>query len=143
MLILKNQVFLSSRRSLDGLERSGRPVANISTQWRPSKLPWLDFMAKKTNKLTSIRLTSIKFRAQIILGIPIHFQESSLNFLGDSQKLLGLLEIPRHVQQVPRTIQDSFQDIPKKFQEIHRFSCIFQRISWKHLRISEQCLRFF
>merc|ERR1712078_609648 len=40
-------VFVGSRRSLAGLESSGRPVGRISTWWRPQKLPWSRVMTKK------------------------------------------------------------------------------------------------
>ena len=36
------------------LESSGRSVGKIPTKWHLPKLPWLDFMAKKPKKLTSI-----------------------------------------------------------------------------------------
>ena len=40
-------VFVGSRRSLAGLESSGRSVGRISTWWRPPKLPWSRVMTKK------------------------------------------------------------------------------------------------
>ena len=59
----KNSGFLMEFWTLDGLERSGRPVGIISTYFRQKRSGGFRAMTKKPKKLTSIKLTSIKFRA--------------------------------------------------------------------------------
>ena len=70
-MILKNSVFLRFMLVLDGLESSGSPVGRISTKFREICSGGFRPMTKSPPKLTSIKLTSIKFWAYIYF-IPMY-----------------------------------------------------------------------
>ena len=61
--VSKNYVLSLKFGVLEGFKSSGRPVGNISTYFRQKRSGGFRAMTKKPKKLTSIKLTSIKFRA--------------------------------------------------------------------------------